>query len=54
MAGESAALGADVPDVQVVNIVYAFDFAQRGFEDFEVESAGSAFEQNVERLANYS
>ena len=43
VARERAALRADVPDVQVVNVVHALDFAQRGFEDFKIESAGSAF-----------
>ncbi len=43
VAGERAALGTNAPHMQVVDVVDAFDFANRRFQMVQLESAGSAF-----------
>src|SRR5215831_174436 len=52
VAGEGAGFRSDAPDVQVVHVVDAFDFANGAFHVFDLETARRTFEQNVQRLAH--
>lgn len=49
---ERASLRAEVPDVQVVDIIDSLNFADGGFYALEFYSPGRAFEQDVQRLAH--
>ena len=52
MAGEGVGLGAEAPDVEVVDVDDAGDLFHRGAEICQVEVAGCAFEQDVEGFAD--
>src|ERR1700756_2125628 len=51
MAGERVRLAPDTPYVQIMNIIDPFDRANRQLDFLQLHSPGSAFEQNVQRLA---
>ena len=51
VAGERSTLGTNAPYMEVVDVVHPFNLADRRFQTFELESAGSAFEQDVHGLA---
>src|SRR5450755_1088648 len=52
VAGQGAGFRSDVPDVQVVDVVDAFDGANRGCDAVDLNAARGAFEQDVQGLAH--
>src|SRR5262245_37157152 len=52
MATERVGAGAEAPDVKIVYVENAFDGAHAGGDIRQVNAAGQAFEQDVQRFAN--
>src|ERR1700691_192224 len=50
VAGESMGVGAEAPDMEVVDVFYAVDLLEGGANLVEREAAGRAFEEDVEGL----
>src|SRR5215469_5983139 len=51
MTGERAGFRADAPHMEIVNVVYAFYFANCGFDQRQFHATRSAFQQDVQRFA---
>jgi len=51
-AGECASFRADVPAVEVVHVVDAVDRADGGLDQFELQAARRAFEEDIQSLAH--
>lgn len=52
VAGQGVTLRTQAPDVQIVHVDHAFDALHAGADFGEGDSAGSAFEKDVEGLAD--
>jgi uncharacterized phage protein gp47/JayE len=50
VAGEGVGVGAEAPDVEIVDVFYAVDLLEGGANLVEGEAAGRAFQQDVEGL----
>src|SRR5215469_1085443 len=54
MTGERAGFRADAPHVEIVNVVYAFYFADCALDQRQFHTPRSAFQEDVQRLAQDS
>ena len=54
VTGERVSFRADAPHVEIVNILYAGDGKNGGFDSFQTDSARSAFQKDVQSLAQDS